>query len=100
MRMQRSVALGETNHLSTGARPLFIITMPLDFEVGDTREVEINFQPEQLEWRNVGTLTYGGDDYRIISTIIQQTEQGPVKRFYCDKIPEGLDIPLDLVTPL
>jgi hypothetical protein len=45
---------------------MFIIHMPLDFKVGDTRDCRINREPARVTWRDQHTLVIEPDDARQI----------------------------------
>jgi hypothetical protein len=44
----------------------FMISMPADFRVGETRDCRINKKPMQVTWRDNNTLVIEPDDAREI----------------------------------
>jgi hypothetical protein len=48
---------------------MFMITMPLDFTIGETRYCKINREPKKVTWRDKDTLVIEpGDARRITQT--------------------------------
>jgi hypothetical protein len=66
---------------------MFLIPMPSDFGVGDTRPVKINGQPAELHYRDKTTLVILPDDARKILEVVCG---GEVNQFVCDDAPAPL----------
>lgn len=45
---------------------MFIITMPYDFKVGETRDVNINGKPSRVTWKEQRVMVIEPDDERDI----------------------------------
>jgi hypothetical protein len=45
---------------------MFVINMPLDYKVGDSRDCRINGEPKRVTWRDQHTLVIEPDDARQI----------------------------------
>ena len=59
---------------------MFILTMPIQFRIGDTRSVEINGEYNYVTWLDQDTLRIGGQDRR---TIERTTESDDTRTFSC-----------------
>jgi thiamine biosynthesis protein ThiC len=59
---------------------MFMINMPLDFKVGETRDCKINREPKRITWRNQHTLVIEPDDAR---QIFHTEVDGDMRCFMC-----------------
>jgi hypothetical protein len=75
---------------------MFMIDMPLDFKVGDTRDCRINRQPKRVTWLDQHTLVIEPGDARQIFHIQTEDElrhficgDAGAKRARLDRLPDG-----------
>ena len=59
---------------------MFMINMPVDFKVGETRDCRINREPKRITWRNQHTLVIEPDDAR---QIFHTEVEGELRCFMC-----------------
>jgi hypothetical protein len=59
---------------------MFMISMPLDFKIGETRDCRINDEPARVTWRNQHTLVIEPDDVR---QILHTETDGKLRCFMC-----------------
>jgi hypothetical protein len=59
---------------------MFMLSMPLDFKVGETADCKINNEPKRVTWRDEHTLVIEPDDTRQIFHI---ATDGELRRFMC-----------------
>jgi hypothetical protein len=59
---------------------MFMINMPFDFKVGETRDCRINREPKRVTWRDRHTLVIEPDDAR---QIFYTKADGEMRCFMC-----------------
>jgi hypothetical protein len=59
---------------------MFMINMPLDFKVGETRDCTINREPKRITWRDQHTLVIEPGDAR---QIFHTEADGELRCFIC-----------------
>jgi hypothetical protein len=67
---------------------MFLISMPRDFQVGQTQAARVNGQPASVTWRDEHTLVIGKDDPRVI---LSAELIGPLIHFTCGGQGKTLD---------
>jgi hypothetical protein len=58
---------------------MFMITLPQTTKIGDTVDVKINAKPERLTYRDKDTLSYDGNNYKIV----KKNRVGDLIRYVC-----------------
>ena len=66
---------------------MFMITMPLDFTIGETRACKINGEPSKITWRDEETLVIEPGDARKIACAFLD---GGLRTFFCGDAGEEL----------
>ena len=69
---------------------MFMIQMPADFAIGQTRDCRINRKPERLTWRDKSTLVIEPGDARKIVSVTRR-DPGNVWAFVCADADGGTD---------
>lgn len=64
-----------------GGKPMFMISMPVDFQVGDTRDCQINGEPAKVTYRDAEHLVIEPDDVSAVLHVT--TENNGLKTFFC-----------------
>jgi hypothetical protein len=75
---------------------MFIIHMPKDFKIGETRDVRINQMPQRLTWRDEETLVIEPSDARTISRVsLEHSVEGDLLCFICGDVGDVMFEPLE-----